>query len=311
MAGEDQKSFEATDFGWLVAMSLVFFALVLAGLWLELRTEWTPYQRRFRELLGHYGKVDEARSFRSGIRQIWIPEIGVVDRCITCHLGYEWASVLPATVPQPLTPHPPLAYLEKHEFAEFGCTPCHGGQGWATNAAAAHEGGRGWDDPMLSSALARRYGLTMGQMIQMRCNFCHRHDIETQAMDEINLGKRLFKQRKCIVCHVVEGRGGVSGPELTYHGDRNPELFDFSHVERPKTLFNWDVQHLIAAGQVTPGTQMPDYNFPPEQARALTLLMLSWRRVSYPPQYIPAPVAAASPLSAPTPASNPPPAPAH
>ena len=112
----------------------------------------------FRNCSGHYGKVEDARDFREGIKQIWIPKIGVTDRCITCHLGYEWSSVLPATIAEPLKPHPMNDWIAKHEFAKFGCTPCHGGDGAATTVAGAHQGGQGWDDPMLSRALAHGTG---------------------------------------------------------------------------------------------------------------------------------------------------------
>jgi hypothetical protein len=54
---------------------------------------------------------------------------------------------------------------------------------------------------------------------------------------------------------------------------------------------------------------MPDFNFKPEEARALTLMLLSWRRLSYPPDYIPDPeVAAAAMLPSPTPTATPTPA---
>ena len=79
-----------------------------------------------------------------------------------------------------------------------------------------------------------------------------------------------------------KGRGGASGSELTYEGDQNPELLDFAHVHGAHTMFNWNVQHLTQASVVLPGTQMPDYNFKPEESRALTLLLLSWRRLPYP-----------------------------
>lgn len=289
---EKDRSLEAKDFGWLVAMSILFFALVVVGFWFEFSTDWGSYQQEFPQLLGHYGKVEDARDFRAGIKQIWIPKIGVTDRCITCHLGYEWSSVLPAAIAEPLTPHPTSPWIAMHEFSRFGCTPCHGGDGSATTLAGAHQGGRGWEDPMLSRALAGRYGLKMNELIQMRCNFCHRHDAETPAMEEINLGKMLFKKKKCILCHVVEGHGGVAGPDLTYEGDKNPEVADFTHVTGPKTFFNWNVQHLTLASVVSPNTQMPDFNLPPEQARTITLLLLSWRRLSYPPEYIPDPAAA-------------------
>jgi hypothetical protein len=200
--------------------------------------------------------------------------------------------------------------IAKHEFAKFGCTPCHGGDGAATTIVGAHQGGTGWEDPMLSRALAEQNGLTMNQMIQMRCNFCHRHDAATPGMDEINLAKALFKKKKCLLCHVVEGRGGATGPELTYEGDRNPELLNFAHVTGEHTFFNWNVQHLTKASAVTPNTQMPDYNLEPAQSRALTLMVLSWRRLAYPPEYIPDPEVAAaamqpSPTSTPTPSATP------
>ena len=52
---------------------------------------------------------------------------------------------------------------------------------------------------------------------------------------------------------------------------------------------------------VSPNTAMPDFNFKPEESRALTLLLLSWRRLTYPPEYIPDPeVAAAAMQPSPT-----------
>jgi hypothetical protein len=183
--------------------------------------------------------------------------------------------------------------MDKHPFQQFGCTPCHGGQGWATTADAAH-GDKGWNDPMLSTSLAKRYELTRGELMQMRCNYCHRHDVATPGMEQINAAKKLFKAKKCIVCHTVEGRGGATAPEITYFGDKDPELVDFSHVIGARTLFNWNYQHLMSPDVVSPHTVMPTFNFAPDEARDLTLLLLSWRREIFPPEYIPAPVEASA-----------------
>ena len=71
---DQNESYEAKDFGWLVAMSIMFFVLVAIGFWREFSTEWGGYQREFPQLLGHYGKAEDARDFRPGIQQIWIPE---------------------------------------------------------------------------------------------------------------------------------------------------------------------------------------------------------------------------------------------
>ncbi|HEY2107350.1 MAG TPA: c-type cytochrome [Candidatus Binataceae bacterium] len=280
-------STEPSDFSWMVVMSLVFFALVAIALWREYATQWRPYQKQFRVVLEQNAKFEAVRKFHPEIRQIWIPELGLVDRCITCHLGYQWSGVLPAGLAEPLTPHPALPFMAPHPFEKFGCTTCHAGQGWATTVYGAHDGGPGWDEPMLSRQLAQSDGLTEAELIQMRCNFCHRRDQSTPGMEEINLAKPLIKKKKCLVCHSIEGRGGHTAPDLTYEGDKDPELFDFSHVTGARTLFNWQVEHLIEAGKVSPRTAMPDFHLPPEQARALALLLLSWKKLNYPPQYIP------------------------
>jgi hypothetical protein len=286
---QENRNFEGADFGWLVVASLVFFVLVAIGLWQEYATQWRPFQNQFRKVLLQNGRLSDAHRFTIGIKQIWVPELGVVDRCVSCHLGYDYGTILPAHLPQPLTPHPALPFMASHPFAKFGCTPCHAGQGWATRVTAAHVGGPGWEEPMLSSKLAAASGLTEAELIQIRCNFCHRNDPSTPGMDEINLAKTLIKKDKCLVCHTIAGHGGHTAPELTYEGDKNPELFDFTHVTGPHTVFNWHVEHFITASKVWPGTAMPDFDMPIAQARALALLMLSWKKIDYPPQYIPAP----------------------
>jgi cbb3-type cytochrome oxidase cytochrome c subunit len=87
----------------------------------------------------------------------------------------------------------------------------------------------------------------------------------------------------------------MKAPDLTYVGDKNPELFDFTHVTGEPTVFAWHVQHLTHADKVSPGTAMPDFDFAPDEAQALALLLLSWRRQSMPPAYLPGlPAVAAS-----------------
>ena len=81
------QSFEGRDFGWLVAVSFLFLALMVFALWREFHPAWRPEQARFRVALEKHGGTERARTFTPGIQQIWVAKIHLVDRCVTCHLG--------------------------------------------------------------------------------------------------------------------------------------------------------------------------------------------------------------------------------
>ena len=56
--------------------------------------QWHSYQRHYLALIHDRGDaVSLRRRFEPGIHQIWLPELGVVDRCTTCHLGLKEASL--------------------------------------------------------------------------------------------------------------------------------------------------------------------------------------------------------------------------
>ncbi|HYC21727.1 MAG TPA: c-type cytochrome [Candidatus Bathyarchaeia archaeon] len=278
---------EGRDFPLMVALSVLFFILVAATVLRERSGDWLAIQRSFAKLLAEHGQVQAAHEFTIGVRQIWIPDLGRVDRCVTCHLGDDTVESLPADLPQPFAPHPDLPFMRAHPFSEFGCTSCHGGQGFATETRAAHGEVVHWDEPLLSRRLAATLGLGSTDLLQTRCNACHRRETTTIGMETLNHGKELYRKKKCVVCHMVEGKGGLAGPELTSIGDKDPELFDFSHVQGPHTELNWHRQHLTSAQTVSPGTTMPDFGLAPEDASALALLLLSWRHQSFPPRYLP------------------------
>src|SRR5271154_4531179 len=103
---EKNESLETKAFAGMVAMSIVFLVLVAVCFWREFSTEWGGYQREFPQLLGHYGKAEDAREFRAGVQQICIPRTGVRHRSSSSPLGFTASSVLPATIAEPLKPHP-------------------------------------------------------------------------------------------------------------------------------------------------------------------------------------------------------------
>jgi hypothetical protein len=76
-------------------LAFVLLALLLAAAtaWLVAR-EWSPeyrrYQDEFRVQVRQRFGADAARSVPSGIEQVWIPQVGAANRCVTCHLATTW-----------------------------------------------------------------------------------------------------------------------------------------------------------------------------------------------------------------------------
>ena len=154
------SSFRNRDFWGLLVASLASLLCVLAVAYREYTPQWRREQDTFRQDLISRGAFAAAAAVPENIEQIWLPALDRVDRCISCHVNYDGSiSTLPDLSP-PFDRHPDLPYMGKHPFPTFGCTACHGGQGFATDEAGAHGLVKGWDDPLLTEKLAAKYGLS-------------------------------------------------------------------------------------------------------------------------------------------------------
>jgi cbb3-type cytochrome oxidase cytochrome c subunit len=247
--------------------------------------DWRYYQMTFREQVAAKFGAEKARTVPSGIQQFWVAGLRRADRCITCHQATAWKGFDSAE--EPYRTHP-LEPLKQHPLEKFGCTSCHGGQGWAVDRDDAHGEIAHWEEPLLSRALGKSYSLATdkGALIQMNCNICHRYDRETKGADAINLAKRLVEEKGCRACHTINNRGGHIGPDLTRVGEKAPEQYDFTRLSGQRTSFAWHVAHLKDPRALSADTVMPNFNLTSEQAQALAMLILSWRPADVPSEYL-------------------------
>lgn len=108
-----------------------------------------------------------------------VPALGVVDRCEHCHSEDTHPG-------ETLTHHPP---------ERFGCTPCHGGQGWALTARDAHEARPDWERPLFTPAER-----------EAACGRCHLSG-PVPGAPRLEVGRRLLDTLGCRACHALPGAG--------------------------------------------------------------------------------------------------------
>ncbi len=144
------------------------------------------------------GLVRNMEAFRSEIKQIHVVDVDLVDRCESCHLGTRE----PVTLTQAdmggeavFTSHPRMELLEIHDPEQFGCTPCHNGNGRATSSIEkGHGRHKFWLWPLYHR-----------ENIESGCQQCHTNDLYLRNAETLSQGKNLFDHRGCVGCHRYEG----------------------------------------------------------------------------------------------------------
>ncbi|MFQ5652271.1 MAG: c-type cytochrome [bacterium] len=193
-----------------ISSAVVFLITVLTFIEENVSAEWRGVQVQFRQLLAARDAEAGDDEFPIELRQIYLPELNRVDRCVTCHVAIED----PRFVDQanPLKTHPG-DYLETHDSEKIGCTVCHDGQGraivWAD--ALGLEDSKHWEKPILPAPF-----------IEANCYRCH-SDTLVQT-PHYNRGKRLFESSGCLGCHQRDSKGGYLAPEFRGLGDASFQL---------------------------------------------------------------------------------------
>jgi mono/diheme cytochrome c family protein len=246
------------------AVSSVVFVIVLAISPLkDLRREWKRYKREYARFA--QTRPDTKRllaDFHPGIDQIWIPDMGVVDRCTTCHQGISQPTLVSASVPQPFRTHPPVP----HQVQQWGCVVCHRGQGPSTEVAEAHETTLAWEQPILPT-----------HFIQGACGSCHHGDLPETP--QLNRGRALLDELNCSGCHRLQGieRPVMLGPDLSSVGTKVSREWIYKWLKEPRTITEADGNVTVNGVENEEEPRMPKFRLTEQELRALSAFLSEQR----------------------------------
>jgi mono/diheme cytochrome c family protein len=255
----------------LLGASLVTIAyLVRAAVHENYLAQWRVVQNQYRDILREKATDGRGREllgkFRIELKQVSVPGLNAVDRCVTCHNGIDDPRM--TDVPQPHRVHPGHI-LDVHPVDRFGCTVCHHGQGAATTFRDAKAEDAFWDYPLLPP-----------EMTEATCVTCHDPDkLPADMIPRLVEGKQLYAEKGCGGCHKLNGRGGILGPSLESEGAKSRHQLTMVNLKPSFTTWNWHMAHFRDPGGVVAGSQMPNPTVTRNEALAMTVYMLSqWQR---------------------------------
>jgi cytochrome c2 len=234
-------------------LGVAFLAIFSWVLFHEGAAEWRGTQVRFRELESTVKNPHQLAQTPvvDGLRQIWLSDLGRVDRCTTCHLGIDDPAF--AAAPQPFATHPGT-WLTTHAVDRFGCTACHDGQGQATTfLTAAHE-----PQPFVLRPMRPL------ETIEANCGTCHRGLAPADA-PRLEEGRRLIEQSGCFSCHEIPGYEG-----MTFRG---PALDSTGYKVLPTWLTAW----LTDPKAYLPQSKMGNFRLSGDEIAGLQAFLLSQR----------------------------------
>jgi cytochrome c1 len=231
-------------------VSLVFLASMAIAPAKNFFSEWRHYQHGYLGMIRNRSEANTLRRhFQGGIQQIWLPDLGVVDRCTSCHVGLK-EPTLTDVAQQPYRKHP----ATPHNLDQFGCTVCHRGQGAATTVAEAHSSTLAWEQPILPT-----------KYIESSCGQCHRGPMP--GTPQLNLGRNLLSRSGCVHCHAVKLPDGSMMKAM----DDPPAL---SHIA-DKTTREWIYAWLKDPQAYAVTATMPNFKLTDDDARDISAFLIA------------------------------------
>jgi Cytochrome c1 len=213
-------------------------------------SEWRHYQKSYLKMIRNRSDANTLqRHFQGGIQQIWLPELGVVDRCTSCHVGMKEAA-LSDVATQPFRPHPVIP----HKLDQFGCTVCHRGQGAATTVAEAHNSTEAWEQPILPA-----------KYIESSCGECHRGSLPGTPV--LNQGRNLLSRYGCVNCHLVKLPDGTTMKA----SDDPPSLSHIADKSTREWIYTWLKDPQAYSSTAT----MPNFKLTDDDARDISAFLIA------------------------------------
>ncbi|MDA0986372.1 MAG: c-type cytochrome [Bacteroidetes bacterium] len=174
-----------------------------------------------------------------------------VDRCQTCHLGFNEQLMIDA--PQPYTTHPLPELLKIHKLEKYGCTTCHRGQGNALTAGFAHgDEDHYWETPLLKK-----------RDVYASCNSCHSNQNALKEAPYFTKAKQVLLEVGCYSCHQIDGYENME--------KIGPSLLNVSSKVTPEWTYNW----ILNPKSYNEHTRMPNPKFTIEEAEAVTSFIIN------------------------------------
>jgi mono/diheme cytochrome c family protein len=236
--------------------SLAFVAVLAVSPVKDYFEEWKRYEKDYVRFAQTRPDTKHLLAdFHSGIDQIWLPDMKVVDRCTTCHQGITQASLGDSSVQQPFRAHPVIP----HAVKEWGCVVCHRGQGPATEVAEAHETTLAWEQPILPT-----------KHIQASCGSCHRGDLPQTP--QLNRGRQLLSELNCSGCHRLQEiqRPAMLGPDLTNVGSKVTREWIYKWLKEPHMVVDASGNTVVDGYETEEEPRMPQFRLTDQEIAALS-----------------------------------------